>query len=273
MQELLNNPAVQGGVAPFLAALLVAFALFAVRLAGLALVAGLGTAVWLIGGFAFPPVSAQQKILVIALAVPLVGLVVDLAFKPTRAAGPILGLLFGLVALWVGINVLKQKEGVALLAAAAGIVALVGWITAANFSLRGDPVRAGAAGVTLGLGLAVAAFLSASGSYAQYGAAVGAGAGGFLMVQLLLGRAVPGGATFALSAGVGGGMLVAGAALASPLPWYAAAALGLVPAAVLLPLPRGGIWLQAVVASLYGGIAAAAACLLAWPEVQQRLGL
>jgi hypothetical protein len=31
--------------------------------------------------------------------------------------------------------------------------------------------------------------------------------------------------------------------------------------------------LQAIVASLYGGIVALAACLLAWPEVQHRLGL
>ena len=160
-----------------------------------------------------------------------------------------------------------------MLAAGAGLAVLVAWLTAAFFTLRGDSVRAGAAALTLGLGLAVSAFLSASGSYAQYGAAVAAGAGAFLLVQLLLGRTIAAGATLTLGAGVGGALLLAGAALASPLPWYAAAALALVPAAVLLPLPRGGIWGQAFVASLYGGIAAAAGCLLAWPGVQQRLGL
>src|SRR5258706_4021617 len=97
MQDLLNNPAVQGGFAPFVIALVAALALFAMRLAGLAVVAALGTAVYLIGGFAFPPASAQQKILLISLAVPVLGIVVDLAFKPTRAAGPILGLAFGLL--------------------------------------------------------------------------------------------------------------------------------------------------------------------------------
>jgi hypothetical protein len=109
VQDLLSNPAVQGGIAPFAVALVVALALFSVRLAGLAMAAGLGTAVTLIGGFAFPPVSAQQKVLLISLAVPVVGVIVDLAFKPTRAAGPVLGLIFGVLALWVGINVLKQK--------------------------------------------------------------------------------------------------------------------------------------------------------------------
>ncbi len=273
MEELLNNPAVQGGVAPFVVALAAAFALFYVRLAGLAVVAALGTAVYLIGGFAFPPASAQQKILLISLAVPVLGLIVDLGFKPTRAAGPILGLIFGLLVIWVGWNVLKQKETAAMLAAGAGVALLVGWTTAACFALRDDPVRAGAAALTLGLGVGISAVLSASGSYGQYGASIGAGAGAFLLVQMLLGRTIRAGATFALSAGVACGLLAAGASLGAQLPWYAAAALALVPLATLLPLPRDRIWLQAVVASIYGGIVGIAACLLSWSVVQQRLGL
>lgn len=273
MEDLLGNPAVQGGVAPFVAALAVALALFAARLGGLAIAAALATAVYLIGGFAFPPVSAQQKILLVALAVPAVGVIADLAFKPTRAAGPVLGALFGLVMLWIGWNILKQKEMPAQLAAGAGVAVLVAWLAGAFFALREDPVRAGAAALTLGLGIGASALLSASGSYGQYGASVGAGAGAFLLVQMLLGRTIAAGATFALSAGVAGGLLLAGAALSSPLPWTAAAALAVVPVAVLLPLPKGGVWLQALVASLYGGIPAVAGCLLAWPQVQQRLGL
>ncbi len=273
MQDLLNNPAVQGGLAPFAVALVVVFALFSVRLAGLAIVAALGTAVYLIGGFAFPPASAQQKILLIALAAPALGIIVDLAFKPTRVAGPLLGLIFGLLVIWVGWNVLKQKEMAAMLAAGAGVAALVAWLVGACFALRDDPVRAGAAALTLGLGIGISAVLSASGSYGQYAASVGAGAGAFLLVQMLLGRTIQAGATFALSAGAACGLLAAGALLGSPLPWYVAAVLALVPVATLLPLPRGGIWLQAIVASAYGGIVSLAACLLAWPEVQQRLGL
>lgn len=260
-------------MAPFVVALGVTLALFALRLGGLAIAAALGTAVYLIGGFAFPPVSAQQKILLVALATPVVGIVVDLAFKPTRVAGPVLGLLYALTVLWVGVNVLRQKELPAMLLAGGGVAALVGWLVGAMFALRDDPVRAGAAGLTLGLGLGVSAVLSASGSYGQYAASVGAGAGAFLLVQMLLGRGIAAGATFTLSAGVAAALLAAGALLGSPLPWYCAVALALVPVAVLLPLPRGGVWIQAIVASVYGGIPALAACLLAWPEVQQRLGL
>jgi hypothetical protein len=273
LQELLGNPAVQGGVAPFVVAFAVTLALFALRLGGLAIAAALGTAVYLIGGFAFPPVSAQQKILLIALATPVVGVIVDLAFKPTRVAGPVLGLLFALGVLWVGINVLKQKELPALLIWGGGVAALVGWLVGSMFALRDDAVRAGAAALTLGLGVGVSAVLSASGSYGQYGAAIGAGGGAFLLAQMLLGRALFAGATFALSAGVACGLIAAGAMLGAQLPWFAAVALALVPVAVLLPLPKAGVWIQAVVASIYGGIPALIACLLSWPEMQQRLGL
>ena len=273
MEELLNNPAVQGGFAPFAVALVVAVALFAFRLAGLAIVAALSTALFLIGGFAFPPISAQHKILLLALAAPALGVIVDMAFKPTRVAGPALGLLAGLAVIWVGWNVLKQRDPVAALALGAGVAALAGWLTAATFALRDDPVRAGAAALTLGLGTGVSAFLLASGSYAQYGASIGAGAGAFLLVQMLLGRTTRAGATLTLSAGVACGLIAVGAILGAQLPWYAAAVLALVPLATLLPLPRAGVWLQAIVASLYGGIVSLAACLLSWPEMQQRLGL
>jgi hypothetical protein len=273
MQDLLNNPAVQGGFAPFLVALVAAFALFSVRLAGLAIVVALGTAVYLIGGFAFPPASAQQKILLVSLATPLLGIIVDLAFKPTRVAGPLLGLVFGLLVVWVGWNVLRQKDTAAMLTAGAGVVALVGWLVATFFAMRDDPVRAGAAALTLGLGLGISSVLSASGSYGQYAASVGAGAGAFLLVQMLFGRTLHAGATFTLSAGAACGLLAAGASLGAQLPWYAVAVLALVPMATLLPLPKGRIWLQAVVASVYGGIVAATACLLSWSVVQQRLGI
>ncbi len=272
MQDLLGNPAVQGGVAPFVVALAAALALFALRLGGLAIAAALGTAVALIGGFGFPPVSAQQKILLVALAVPAIGVVVDLAFKPARGAGAMLGLLFGLIVLWVGVNVLRQKELPAMLLAGGGLCALVAWLTGATFALRDDPVRAGAAALALGLGVGVSAVLSASGSYGQYGASVGAGAGAFLLVQMILGRTIAAGATFALSAGVACALIAAGALLGSPFPWAAAAALALVPVAVRVPLPKAGLRIQAIVASIYAGIPALVACLLSWPGMLQRLG-
>src|SRR3954471_10339479 len=202
MQELLSHPAVQGGVAPFVAGLVVA-ALFApIRMAGLAAIAGFALTVYLVGAFSFVPLTASRKIILVALVAAAVGVGVDLAFKPTRASGPVLGLLFGAVAVWVFWSVLAQKDSKAMLIMGGGVALMVAWTTAVFHSLAERPVRAGAAGLCLGLGAGVAAILAASASFGQYGMAVGAACGGFLLVQMIRGKTIFAGATLAVSAGV-----------------------------------------------------------------------
>ena len=70
MQELLANPAVQGGAAPFLAGLIAVVVLGRFRLGGLAVVAAFATAVYFIAGFTFSPLSATRKIILLGLAAP-----------------------------------------------------------------------------------------------------------------------------------------------------------------------------------------------------------
>src|SRR5204863_197146 len=82
--EMLANPAVQGGLAPFIAALVVAALLAPLRLGGLAVVAAFATAVYFIAGFTFEPLTATRKIILLGLAAPLAGIVIDFAFRPTR---------------------------------------------------------------------------------------------------------------------------------------------------------------------------------------------
>lgn len=65
---------------PFAAGLAVAFALLALRLAGLAAAVALG------GGFVLPPGPAQQKMLLVAFTAQAMGAVADLAFKPAPAS-------------------------------------------------------------------------------------------------------------------------------------------------------------------------------------------
>jgi hypothetical protein len=60
--------------------------------------------------------------------------------------------------------------------------------------------------------------------------------------------------------------LAAGTVLLAKLAWYALAPLVLIPLAARLPVPeRAPLWLQAVFASAYALVAAAAAWALAWP--------
>ena len=97
MQEILNHPAVQGGVAPFVVGLVATLLFAPARLAGLAAIAGFAVTVWLVGGFSFVPLTATRKIILVSLAAAVAGVCADLAFKPTRASGMVLGVVFGAI--------------------------------------------------------------------------------------------------------------------------------------------------------------------------------
>lgn len=265
MEELLNHPAVQGGVAPFIVGLVVAAALAPLRAGGLAAGAGFLTAVFLVSGFQFSPLTATRKLILLGMLAPVIGLVADLAFKPTRATGPALGAISGAASVWVFISVLQQKPASEAVLMGGGIALLTAWLVVATYSLRDRPVRLGAAGVTLGVGVGVAAVLSASASLGQYGIALGAGAGGYLLIQMLLGRQLPGGAALALAVGLIGGLLAGAALLLAQLPLIALPVLALIPLAAHVPLPgKAPVWAQAILASVYAAIPAAAAWYLIW---------
>jgi hypothetical protein len=111
------------------------------------------------------------------------------------------------------------------------------------------------------------AIISASAAYGSYGIALGAGAGAFLLPQMISGRASAAGATLMLSAMLTGGLVATGAMVLAQLPWYSLAVLAAVPLAVRLPGPeRAPVWLQAVIFSAYGFAVAGLACFLAWPR-------
>src|SRR2546421_279784 len=214
MQEMLANPAVQGGLAPFIAALTVTALLAPFRLGGLAVVAAFATAVYFIAGFTFEPLTATRKIILLGFAAPLAGIVIDFAFRPTRLEALVLALAGAAAAAWIFWPILAQKDlerallpgGVALLATA--------WTVGFSHSrLAEDGVRAGAAGLALGAGAGGAAILGASLTYGLYGTAVAAGSGAVLLVQMIIGRKIHAGATFMLAP-----------ALVTALPFAAAAA-------------------------------------------------
>ena len=265
MDELLSNPAVQGGLGPLLAGLIAAAILFPVRLAGLAAAAGFFTAVYLTGSLAFEPLTATRKIFLLALAAPAAGVIADLAFKPTRAAGVVLGVLGGAASVWVFWSLLSQRPPAEAMLYGGGVALFVLWLVAFMMPLHDQPVRAGAAGLGLGLGAGIGAVLSASLVLGLIGIGLAAGCGGFLLLAMALGKRVSGGATLALSVGVAAAFLAAGAMLLAKMPWYALAVLALVPVAVRLPVPeRAPAWGQAIVASIYTLAVAGGACWLAW---------
>ena len=266
MDDFLSNPAVQGGVAPFAVALVVALALSPLRLGGLTALAGFLTAMYFVSGFQLTPLTATRKILLLAVAAPLVGMLVDFAFKPTRIGAALLALGAAASALWVFWPVLAQRPAAeAWLLGGSAALALAFVVGFAQTYLAQDPVRAGAAGLALGLSTGVAAILAATAAYGMYAIALAAGAGAFLLPQMITGKKAFAGATFTLTAMLVGGLVAAGAMILAMLPWYSVLALALVPLGARLPVPeRAPVWLQAVLLSLYGLIIGAAACLSVW---------
>lgn len=266
MDDFFNNPAVQGGVAPFVAGLVVALVLGRVRLAGLSVVAAFATAVFFVAGFTFTPLTATRKIILLAFAAPIVGMLADFAFKPTKLGAVVLALAGGAGALWAFWPVLAQKEAAQAWLLGGTAVASVAWLVGfSQMYLSDNGVRAGAAGLGLGLGTGVAAILGASASYGLYGIALGAGAGAFLLPQMITGKKTEAGATFMLTAALIAGLIAAGAMVLAELRWYSVLVLALVPVAATLPVPeKAPLWLQAVLVSLYAFVVAGAACALGW---------
>lgn len=265
MQELLSNPVVQSSAAPFIAGLILAAVFYPLKLSGLAAAGGMFGTVYLVGDFSFQPLTAARKIVLLCAAAPVLGVIADLAFRPTRVTGAVLGAIFGVASLWVFWTVLKQKPPAQELLYAGGIAALVIWVVAFTVSLENDSVRAGAAGLFLGLGAGFGAVIGGTASLGQYGMALGAGCGAFLLLVMIFGKRVEAGTTLTLTASVAAALLAAGAMLLAQLPWTAVAALALVPVMVRLPLgEKLPVWLQAIVASLYALVAAAASWALAY---------
>jgi len=141
----------------------------------------------------------------------------------------------------------------------------VAWVVASTLELAGQPVRAGAAALMLGLGAGISAILGASALLGLYGIAIGAGAGAFLLVQMLTGRRIAAGATLTLSASVAAGLVAAATLVLAQLPWYALIVLGLIPLAARWPASdRLPVWAQAFIVSAYGFTVALVAFVLTW---------
>src|SRR2546428_1881888 len=240
MQEVLPHPAVQGGLAPFVAALIVAALFVPLRLGGLAVVAAFATAVYCIAGFTCAPLTATRKIILLGLAAPLAGIVIDFVCRPRRLEAWVLALGGAAAAAWIFWPVLAQKDPErALLLGGTAVLAAAWTVGFSHSRLAEDGVRAGAAGLALGIGAGGAAILGASLTYGLYAMAVAAGSGAFLLVQMIIGRKIHAGATFMLAAALVTALLAAAALVLAQVAWDAVVALRLVPLAASLPVRAG----------------------------------
>jgi hypothetical protein len=259
MEELLRNPWIQGGLAPLLAGIAAALVFYPLRVSGLAAAFGFFAAVYLTGQLEF-----EKKLFLLAAAAALLGALVDVAFRPTRKAGLVLGLVFGIAACWIFIFLIGRMPAQRIALYAMGLGALVAASVAFSVLSYDEPPRAAAAGMGLGLATGAMAFLGGSEMLALWSFGLAAGAAGFFLVALVLARGIVAGASFTLSVGVIGGTLAATVTLQRGLRWYEAALFALVPLAVRLPVPHRSAIAQAIVALVYALAVGGGACALVW---------
>lgn len=249
----------QGGVAPFVVALVVALALGRTRYAWLAILAGYLTMIMLSTGISFSPLTASRKIVLVAIVVAVVGLVADRLAEKSRLLMWILAAIAGLAAAWVFITVLAQREATTGWLQGLGLVAFTGFMAWAMLSLRHDPLRAGAASVGLGVAAGVAAVISASIGALLAGISIAASAGALLLVWAISSRPAAPGVLGTLMVGVTIALVAEGALMLASMPWYALVLLVLVPLAVRLPVRETSpVIVRAFLLTVY---ALAAACI------------
>jgi hypothetical protein len=265
MEAWLQHPALQSAVVPLVVALVVALALERPRLSGLAVLAGALACVQLTIGLDLFPLNATRRIVALAAAAAVLGLLLDLL--PSLGPSPrwLLATAAAFAPVWVLFTALSHRELHTALALGAGLALFCAVLAWGFDRLASRPLRAGCATLGTGLAAGASALLGASASLGQIGLAVGAAAGGYLLVQMVRGRRLPCGRVLTLPAALLTGLVATAAVVLAKLPWFALPVLALTPLAAALPFgDRLPPWLQAVV---HGAIAVSvglAAVAIAW---------
>lgn len=266
MDEWLANPAVQAGVAPFLAALLVSAALRRTRLLGIAIGVGFAVVVAFTVGFSFELGTSMRKLVFVGLAGAAVMLALDAAAAPLRAGlGAALAAAAAAGGVWMILRVLQQKEAVPAIAAGLGAAAYIAALVESGRRNGDDGVRGSAVGLALGLGAGALALLGASALLAQVGIAVGAAAGATLLVQMIGGQRAPAGWNLALLAPAVAGLAALSAVFTGSLPWYCLLPTLAAPWAIrLVPAGPRPVWLTSIFTAVAALIPVLLAVSLAW---------
>jgi len=263
MQELLNNPAVQGGLAPFVIALIVAELLLRLRLSGLAVIAGFAVTVYLVSDFSIEPLTSSRKIVLLGLLSALLALIlIRFNWRPLRM---ILAITGSIATIWMALRILQQQDMTHMLLWGGACALYAGWLIFWMDTLHETPVRAGSAGMALGLGTGGAALFGASALLGQFGLALGAAASAYLLLQVLSNTRLPCGRSFTLPLSLIAGLTGCLAVLSAQLPWYALPILAVIPLAAKISLPeKMGLWMQALLLTIATLACAAGAIYLTW---------
>ena len=268
MHVLLQNPAIQAGIIPFSAALVLGILLNRIGWywASLAVIAGFIATVYLVIGFQFHPWTSTRKIIALGLGAGGLGIILDIYPWNRRWLPVVLFIAAGMAALWLSWPVLKRREGVELWTLGIGVALFSGWCTVSMETLRTHPIQAASAAIAMGFGTGGVVLLGASALLGELGISIGAAAGAlWLLVSIT--RKTRIGSLAMLPAGLLCGLIGIGGNVYAKAPWYSLALLALVPICVRVPpssqWPR---WIQLFVPIVLASSPAVIAVWLVWRE-------
>ena len=239
MESIIQNPALQSGVLPFVLSLLVVLALSMAGSfrAGIAVAAGLALCIALVAGFQLTPLTSTRKIILLALAAFPLGLALDLWAPARRVAATLLAVLATGSVLWLLWPVLSRRELAEALLLGAALAAYGAWQVVALDTLRHDSRRVLGGGLALAFGTGVGALFGASALLGQLGMALGAALAAPALVHFIRGG-VGAGHLVAVPVALISALLGVAAHVYAKLPWTALAALALAPLLAAVPWPR-----------------------------------
>jgi hypothetical protein len=265
MDDLLANPAVQAGLAPFLLALAMAAALRRTRVLGLAVAAAFALVIALTIGYSFEPLTAVRKLVLAGLGTSVVLLALEALTGPTGAVRAAVAALAAGAAVWVLWRLLQQQQAARAALYGLAAAAYLGVLVDSSLRVGGDAIRPASASLVLGLSAGGLALLGASALLAQIGIAIGAGAGAVLLVQMTGSRRAAAGWTLVLPAAVLAGLAGLLAVFTASLPWFCLAPTIAIPwAARLVPHDRYPAWATAFLATAAALVPMLLALALAW---------
>lgn len=238
LEDLLNNPAIQGGIAPFIVALVIAGLFMKFRnLAALSIVGGVLTTVMLTTGIQFDPMTSTRKITLLIIIIPLIALLLDLFHaEESKKIVPIFYAIAAASIIWVLWPVLSRDPFSETLIPLLGYIIYATWMTGVFLKFVEMPrISAASAAVGTGFAIGIVAMIGASALLGQLGIAFGVAASAYLLTQVVSRNDEPAGFTFCLSSAFIAALLLPAAVVYAKVPWIVIPFIALVPLFAFYP--------------------------------------
>lgn len=239
MDPLLQNPAVQSAIIPFVLTLIVVLALQRIswKWAGISLIIGFLSCVYLTMGLEFTPLTSTRKIIILALLAFTLAMALDFMGLRHKWLSYGLAVVGALASTWIVWRFAERQEAFQTWIIVISSMLYCGLIIFSHDKLSTDPEHSPAALLSLAIGTSISAVLGASASLGQLAGAVASSMGVYFLFQMLKNNvALPRNVTLTASSLLA--FMGISAVVYAKLPWYVLIFLLCIPLILFLPLPR-----------------------------------